>query len=302
MDIGIIGLGVMGRPMASHLMKRGHRLNVHARRPEAAADVVAGGAVMYDTPAELAAHSEVVITMVTATGDVEEVLIGDRGVVEGARAGSVAIDMSTISPDATRQIASTLERRGIHMLDAPVTGGPAGAANATLTIMVGGDAAILQRVRPVLECLGSKIVRVGPNGAGQIAKACNQLALLVNAEGAAEALALAARLGLDPSVVRDVLLGGIAASRVLEVFGARMAERQFEAGIESRLYDKDLNIVLDLARGVGQELPAAAVVRNHLDRIMAAQQGRKDLSVLIEIVERLSGRLKPAPSSTAERT
>lgn len=302
MDIGFIGLGVMGRPMASHLMKRGHRLNVYARRPEAAADLIAGGAVMYDTPSELAAHSEVVITMVTATGDVEEVLIGDRGVAEGARAGSVVIDMSTISPEATRRIASTLQHHEIHMLDAPVTGGPAGAANATLTIMVGGDAGILERVRPVLECLGSKIVHVGPTGAGQIAKACNQLALLVNAEGAAEALALAARLGLDPPVVREVLLGGIAASRVLEVFGARMAERQFEPGIESRLYDKDLNIVLDLARSVGQEVPAASVVRDHLDKIMAAQHGRKDLSILIEIVERLSGRLKPAPTTTDERT
>ena len=173
------------------------------------------------------------------------------------------------------------------MLDAPVTGGPAGAASATLTIMVGGDPGILQRVRPVLECLGSKIVHVGPNGAGQIAKACNQLALLVNAEGTAEALALAARLGLDPSLVRDVLLGGIAASRVLDVFGARMAERQFQPGMESRLYDKDLNIVLELARSVGQELPAASVVRDHLDKIMAAQHGRKDLSILIEVVERL---------------
>jgi 2-hydroxy-3-oxopropionate reductase len=153
--------------------------------------------------------------------------------------------------------------------------------------MVGGDAGILQRVRPVLDCLGSKIVHVGPNGAGQIAKACNQLALLVNAEGAAEALALGAKFGLDPALLREVLLGGIAASRVLDVFGARMAERQFQAGIESRLYDKDLNIVLELARSVGQAVPAASVVRDHLDRIMAAGYGRKDLSILIEIVERL---------------
>jgi 2-hydroxy-3-oxopropionate reductase len=287
MDIGIIGLGVMGRPMASHLMTKGHRLHVYARHPETAADVVAGGAVLHATPSELAAHSEVVITMVTATGDVEEVLLGDSGVVHGARPGSVAIDMSTIAPAATRRIASTLRGHEIHMLDAPVSGGPAGAASATLTIMVGGDAGILQRVRPVLDCLGSKIVHVGPNGAGQIAKACNQLALLVNAEGAAEALALGAKFGLDPALLREVLLGGIAASRVLDVFGARMAERQFQAGIESRLYDKDLNIVLELARSVGQAVPAASVVRDHLDRIMAAGYGRKDLSILIEIVERL---------------
>jgi 2-hydroxy-3-oxopropionate reductase len=206
-------------------------------------------------------------------------------VVHGARPGSVAIDMSTIAPAATRRIASTLRGHEIHMLDAPVSGGPAGAASATLTIMVGGDAGILQRVRPVLDCLGSKIVHVGPNGAGQIAKACNQLALLVNAEGAAEALALGAKFGLDPALLREVLLGGIAASRVLDVFGARMAERQFQAGIESRLYDKDLNIVLELASSVGQAVPAASVVRDHLDKIMAAQEGRKDLSILIEVVE-----------------
>lgn len=288
MDIGLIGVGVMGRPMASHLMNKGHQLHVYARRPDAAPELVAGGASVHASPAQLASHSEVVITMVTTSSDVEEVLIGDRGVIRGARGGTVAIDMSTISPQATRRIASALQRRDIHMLDAPVTGGPAGAASATLTIMVGGDAEILRHVRPVLECLGTKIVHVGPHGAGQIAKACNQLALLVNAEGTAEALALAARLGLDPSLVRDVLLGGIAASRVLDVFGARMAERQFQPGMESRLYDKDLNIVLELARSVGQGVPAAMVVRDHLDRIMAAQHGRKDLSILIEVVEQLS--------------
>jgi 2-hydroxy-3-oxopropionate reductase len=172
------------------------------------------------------------------------------------------------------------------MLDAPVTGGPAGAEAATLTIMVGGDAAVLEEARPILERLGRQIVHMGGNGTGQIAKACNQLALLINAEGVAEALALGTRCGLDPHRLREALLGGIAASRVLDVFGARMADRQFTPGMATRLYDKDLSIVLELAREAGQALPAAAVVRAHLDRMVADGKADQDLAALIDIVER----------------
>ena len=287
MDIGFIGLGVMGRPMALHLCNAGYSVGVYARRREAADALVAAGARLSATPAELASTSDVVITMVTATADVEEVLLGSDGVLSGARQGSVVIDMSTIAPQGTRNIAAALAERHVRMLDAPVTGGPAGAEGATLTIMVGGEPAVLDEVRPMLERLGQQIVHMGGHGAGQVAKACNQLALLVNAEGVAEALALGERHGLDPRTLRQALLGGIAASRVLEVFGARMAERQFEPGMATRLYDKDLNIVLDLARDVGRRLPAASVVRTHLDEMIARGEGNKDLAALIQTVERL---------------
>jgi 3-hydroxyisobutyrate dehydrogenase-like beta-hydroxyacid dehydrogenase len=197
----------------------------------------------------------------------------------------VVIDMSTISPAGTRRMAAALTERGLHLLDAPVTGGVAGAEHGTLTIMVGGEPAVLNRVRPILDCLGTTIVHMGGNGAGQTAKACNQLLLLITAEGVAEALALARRCGLDPAAVRQALLGGIAASRVLDVFGARMVERQFEPLFPARLYHKDLHIVLDIAREVGQLLPAASVVVQHIDTLMDRDQGGRDVSVLIELLE-----------------
>ena len=306
MQIGFIGLGMMGRPMALHLVRAGHTVRVYARRTEGAAPLIAAGAVRCATSAELAAASDLVITMVTATADVEQVLLGETGVLAGARPGTIVIDMSTLAPQATRRIAAALAERRVRMLDAPVTGGPAGAEGGTLTIMVGGDAAVLDEARPVLERLGRQIVYMGGHGTGQIAKACNQLALLVNAEGVAEALALGARYGLDPTTLREALLGGIASSRVLDVFGARMAAhlvgrqtalavgshsdptlREFTPGMATRLYDKDLNIVLELAREAGQALPAASVVRAHLDRLVAEGKSNRDLAALIEAVERL---------------
>jgi 2-hydroxy-3-oxopropionate reductase len=284
MNIGFIGLGVMGRPMALHLLEAGYPLRVFARRPDRAAALLDAGASLSSTAAELASHSDVVITMVTTTSDVEEVLLGPDGVLAGAKRGLTVIDMSTIAPQATVRIAAALGAKQVRMLDAPVTGGPAGAEAATLTIMVGGDASVLDEMRPVLDRLGRQVVYMGGHGAGQIAKACNQLALLVNAEGVAEALALGGRYGLDPHTLRQALLGGIAASRVLDVFGERMAQRQFTPGMATRLYDKDLNIVLDLAREAGQQLPAATVVRKHLDDLVARGDADKDLAVLIQIV------------------
>jgi 2-hydroxy-3-oxopropionate reductase len=290
MRIGFIGLGVMGRPMALHLIRAGYALGVYARRPDAAAPLLAAGASRSETAAALASQSDVIITMVTATSDVEEVLLGVNGVVAGAKPGSTVIDMSTIAPQATVRIAAALAARQVRMLDAPVTGGPSGAKAATLTIMVGGDSLVLAEMRPVLERLGRQIVHMGRHGTGQIAKACNQLALLVNAEGAAEALTLGTRCGLDPYTLRQALMGGIAASRVLEVFGERMAQREFSPGMATRLYDKDLNIVLDLAREAGQQLPAGAVVRKHLDEMLARGHADKDLAALIETVDGDTGK------------
>jgi 2-hydroxy-3-oxopropionate reductase len=290
MKLGFIGLGVMGRPMALNLMKAGHAMGVYARRREAAEPLVAAGARAYDSPGALAANADVVFTMVTHSSDVESVVLGENGVASGARPGSVLIDMETIAPPVARAVASRLHERGVDMLDAPVSGGPAGAQQATLSIMAGGRKDVFQRMRPLFECLGTTIVHMGDHGAGQTTKACNQLALLVAAEGAAEALTLARASGLDPAKVREVMLGGVAASRVLELFGKRMVERDFAAGIESRLYHKDLDIVLALAHGLGQALPAASQVMQHINALIGRGDGANDLSALVQIVEELGPR------------
>jgi 2-hydroxy-3-oxopropionate reductase len=193
--------------------------------------------------------------------------------------------MSTISPATTVAIGDALAARGLGFIDAPVSGGPMGAENATLTIMAGGRTDHLERVAPIFECLGRTIVHVGGVGAGQTTKACHQLVLLITAEAAAEGLALASRCGLDPALVRQVMLAGLASSRVLDVFGERMVRRQFESGIPVRLYDKDLKIAFDTARTAGQALPAFEVVRSNLEELMARGDGRKDLAVLLDLLE-----------------
>lgn len=288
MKLGFIGLGVMGRPMALNLMKHGHQLGVYARRPQSAAPLIAAGAVGYKTPAELAAACDVIFTVVTASGDFELVALGENGIIHGARAGSVVVDMETISPIVARNVARTLAEKGIDMLDAPVSGGPMGAEQATLSIMAGGKGPVFERIKPLFECLGKTILHMGDHGAGQITKACNQLLLVVTAQGSAEALSLAARCGVDPAKVREVMLGGIAASRVLELFGKRMVERDFAAGIEARLYHKDLHIALDLVHELGLAAPAAALAMQTVNAVIGRGEGRNDLSALIKVVEGMS--------------
>jgi 3-hydroxyisobutyrate dehydrogenase-like beta-hydroxyacid dehydrogenase len=288
MNLGFIGLGVMGRPMALHLMKHGHTMGVYARRAESAVPLVAAGATRYDTPAALAAHCDVIFTMVTNSQDVEQVVLGPDGIAQGLRAGSVLVDMETISPAVARRVAAELLKKGVEMLDAPVSGGLAGAKQATLAIMAGGKPEVFERIKPLFACMGKTIIRVGDSGAGQITKACNQLLLLVTAQGAAEALALAKRCGVDPVTVREVLMGGIASSRVLDVFGKRMVERNFANGIDTRLYHKDLAIALGLVHDHGAAAPAAAVVMQHVNAAIGRGEGSSDLSVLIEVLESMS--------------
>ena len=288
MKLGFIGLGVMGRPMALHLMRHGHTMGVYARRAESTAPLVAAGATRYDTPAALAAACEVIFTMVTNSHDVEAIVLGKDGIAQGAKAGSVLVDMETISPAVARQVAAALLTRGVEMLDAPVSGGPTGAEQATLAIMAGGKPEVFERIKPLFACMGKTIVRVGDSGAGQITKACNQLLLLVTAQGAAEALSLAKRCGVDPAVVRDVLMGGIASSRVLEVFGKRMVERNFANGIDARLYHKDLHIALGLVHEHGAAAPAASVTMQHVNAAIGRGDGASDLSVLIDVLESMS--------------
>jgi 2-hydroxy-3-oxopropionate reductase len=288
MNVGFIGLGVMGRPMARNLMRGGHTLHVWARRAESTRPLVAEGARAHDSPAALARVSEAVFTMVTGSSDLEAVVLGESGAIHGMARGSTLVDMETVAPTTARMLARVLGERGMDMLDAPVSGGPAGAEQGTLSIMVGGERAVFERLMPLFECLGKKIVHMGGHGAGQTTKACNQLALLVAAQGAAEALSLARRCGLDPALVREVLLAGVAGSRVLELFGRRMVERDFSAGIEARLYHKDLAIALELAHREGQALPAGAVVMQHVNALMGRGEGGCDLSALIRVIESMS--------------
>ena len=282
MNIGFIGLGGMGRPMVEHLLAAGHELHVWARRPESAAGLPA---TLCASPAELGRQCEVVFTIITSSADVETVALGADGLIHGMAPGSVLVDCSTIAPDAARHIAAQLGERGIHMLDAPVSGGAQGAIDATLAIMAGGDAAVLERVRPLLACLGQRIVHIGPNGAGQVAKACNQMIMVAAIEAAAEALHLATVAGVDCAKVKQALAGGSAASRVLDVMGERMVTRDFTAGIEARLHHKDFGLVLEAARKSGVPVPLTAAVAQQLNALMAQGWGRDDTASLLRVLE-----------------
>jgi 2-hydroxy-3-oxopropionate reductase len=288
MRLGFIGMGAMGRPMAQHLMRAGHELTVWARRAETAQPLLDAGAVWGVSPAEVARCAEVVFSIVTAGADVERIALGPDGLIEGFLPGSVLVDMSTIAPGTARHIAQRLAVRDIDMLDAPVSGGETGAIAATLSIMVGGSAAVLDRVRPLLSVLGKTLVHVGDSGAGQVAKACNQMIMVGLIQAVAEALHLATAAGADPAKVQQALAGGSAGSRVLEVFGGRMVKRDFAAGVEARLHHKDYGILMEEAYRLGVPLPVSAQVWQQLNALMANGWGAKDTSSLLRVLE-LSG-------------
>jgi 2-hydroxy-3-oxopropionate reductase len=285
MKVGFIGLGAMGRPVAQHLIRHGHELTIFARQAEVRDALVAAGARAAASPAEVAGASDVVFTMVTATSDVEQVLFGPGAFGEAARRGLLVVDMTTIAPRAAREFAQRLAAQHVDMVDAPVSGGPDGAKNGALTIMAGGTREAFAKAQPLFECFGKTIVHVGASGAGQVTKACHQLLLLVTAEGVAEALTLAVRNGVDAAIAREVMLAGIASSRVLDRFGDRMAARAFTDGISIRLYKKDLGIVLDLAREAGISLPAAELTMDNIRRLFDRGRADDDLSVLITALD-----------------
>lgn len=293
MNLGFIGLGAMGLPMAGHLLKAGHALAVWSRRPDAVAPLLAAGARACASPAEVARHARIVFTMVTGSDDVAAVALGDEGLVHGGGSGagqfSTLVDMSTIAPEMARRIAVQLGERGIRMLDAPVSGGVTAAANASLAIMVGGPAETLAQVRPLFDLLGKTIVHVGESGAGQVAKACNQMVMVAAIQACAEAMHLAESSGVDPRKVRLALLGGSAGSRVLEVFGERMVARDFGAGVEARLHHKDFGILLNEAQRLGCPLPIAAQVGSQLNALMGQGWGRDDSATLLRVAELESG-------------
>lgn len=282
--VGFVGLGIMGRPMAEHLLAAGFQLTVHSRSPGPVDELVEAGAGRAGSGAEVAAVSDVVITMLPDTPDVEEVVLGARGVAEGAAAGTLVIDMSTIDPGASRAVAASLAERGISMLDAPVSGGEQGARDAALSIMVGGAVTDVARAMPLLEAMGRTIVHVGSVGAGQVCKACNQLVVASTIEAVAEAIALAERSGVDPAKVRDALLGGFAGSKILDVHGRRMLDRAFEPGFRVRLHAKDARIIRQAASEVGQALPGFEPVAARLDELVASGGGDLDHSGLITLL------------------
>jgi len=283
--LGFIGLGAMGRPMAGHLLAGGYSLAVWARRQATAQPLVEAGATLCATPAELARRSDIVFTMVTTGADVEQVLFGPEGLGEGLAPGALLIDMSTIAPGHARRLATRLTAQGVDMLDAPVSGGAAGAGAATLAIMVGGQSTALERARPLFNRLGKTLVHVGDHGAGQVAKACNQVVMVGFIAAVAEALHLAQAAGADPARVCQALAGGSAGSRVLEVFGGRMAARDFTAGVEARLHHKDYAILMGEAQRLGVPLPVSGQVWQQLNALMAKGGGSDDTSSLLRVLE-----------------
>jgi len=288
--IGLIGPGIMGGPMGMNLINAGYPLCVYARTPARAEPLVDAGATLCDTPAVVAGQADIIISIVSDTPDVKEVVLGDNGVLEGAADGKVLVDMSTISPIATREMSAALADKGMEMLDAPVSGGDVGARNGTLSIMVGGKAEVFERVKPVFEVLGRNIVHVGESGAGQVAKACNQILVAEHINAAGEALLLARACGVDPEKVRQALLGGFAYSKVLEAHGERMLTRNFDPGFKARLHRKDMHIVMDTMAEKGLDLPMAKAATAALDEAVDNSDGDLDSTVLVKILEARNGR------------
>jgi 2-hydroxy-3-oxopropionate reductase len=280
--VGFIGLGVMGRPMARNLLKRGFPLVVHSRSRGPVDALAAAGATACASSADVARRATCIITMLPDGPDVERVLTGADGVLSAIQPGSVVVDMSTISPTTARRLASEVEARESSMLDAPVSGGEIGAIDGTLSIMVGGSAAALARVRPVLEAMGNpeRIVHLGESGAGQICKACNQLVIGGTLAAVGEAFALARKAGVDPDKVRSALLGGFAASRVLEVHGERLLQKNFKPGFPARLYRKDLRIVMDTMNESLTPAPVTALVQQLVTALIADGKEALDYSAL----------------------
>lgn len=285
--IAFIGMGVMGLPMACNLLKAGFALTVHSRTAAKALPALAAGAAWAHTPAESAATADVVITCVPDTPDVQAVLLGKNGVIESARQGLICVDMSTICPDATRRMAATLAEKGVTLLDAPVSGGQIGAIEAKLSIMVGGDAAALDTVRPVLEAMGRILTHCGPSGCGQTTKLANQIMVVHTLMSMAEGLAFAEKAGLDLHKTHAVACGGAAYSHSLKVLGEKVLNGDMNPAFAVDLQLKDLRLVMDAARHIGQPLPGTALVMQLLESLSAKGRGKDGTQSLIDVLRDL---------------
>jgi len=288
--IGFIGLGIMGWPMAENLVQAGYDLTVHNRTKKKAEEFAKNtGAQLAESPREVANNSDVVITMLPDSPDVRQVVEGEEGVLEGIREGSLLIDMSTISPVVTRELASEVEKKGASMLDAPVSGGDVGAREGTLSIMVGGEEEDFERARPLFEVMGRTITHVGPSGAGQVVKAANQIVVALTIEAVSEALVLGSKGGVSAEKILDVLSGGLAGNRVMEVKREKFLSHVFEPGFRAELHHKDLGIALAAGREYGVALPVTALVDQMLLSMKKKGWGGEDHSALLRVIEDLSG-------------
>jgi 2-hydroxy-3-oxopropionate reductase len=279
----------MGRHMAAHLLSAGYSLTVYDVRAEAIEPFAAQGAAPAKSCSETAERSDIVISMVPDSPDVEEVALGPTGIITGARAGLVHIDMSTIAPATAITVATKLGAKGVRCLDAPVSGGELGAKNAALSIMVGGPEELFNEVLPVLQVMGKTITLCGPNGAGQIVKACNQIQVALNFVGMSEALVLGTKAGVDPAIVIKVLSGGYAQTRVMDVRGPKIIKGEFEPGFKSKFHFKDLGIIMDTARKLNVPLPATAIAQQLFNALLASGRGELDHSAVINVIEDLAG-------------
>ncbi len=289
LDLGFIGLGVMGQPMAINLCTAGHRLSVYARKPTQSEALQSIGATVLESPHAVARAAEILFLNVSDDAALEAVLFSANGAASGLRADSIVVDMGTTSPAYTRQLALRLQQHNVHLIDAPVSGGQAGAIAGTLSIMAGGPEAAFQRVLPLFEIIGGGIVHVGDSGAGQIAKACNQIVVSAALLGVAEALTFARRQGVDAGKVRQALLGGSAYSKILEIHGQRMLDRNYQPGFKAKLHQKDLGIVLEEAQIAGMSLPGSALAAQMMCALVAAGDGELDSSALINVIQQLNG-------------
>ena len=284
LKLGFVGLGIMGAPMAGQLIKAGHQVFVYTRS-KVATEIAQSSAVQCASAAEVAQKADIIITMVPDTPDVDLVLFGENGIASGLSKGKIVVDMSSISPIATKEFAKKINVLGCDYLDAPVSGGEVGAKNATLSIMVGGDEKVFERIKPIFELMGKNINLVGGNGDGQTAKVANQIIVALNIEAVAEALLFASKAGADPAKVRQALMGGFAGSKILEVHGERMVKRTFDPGFRIELHQKDLNLALNSARALGVSLPNTATAQE-LFNSCAAHGGKAwDHSAMVKALE-----------------
>ncbi len=287
-NIGFIGLGIMGKPMALNLIKGGHTLHLYTRSG-VPAELTAAGGLACTSAQEVAQKADIIITMLPDTPDVEKVLFATGGVAGGLSKGKTVVDMSSISPLETKKYANEINALGCEYVDAPVSGGEVGAKNAALTIMVGATPATFDKVKPLFELMGKNITLVGGNGDGQTCKVCNQIIVALNIEAVSEALVFASKAGADPAKVRQALMGGFAASRILEVHGERMIKRTFDPGFRIELHQKDLNLALQGARAMGVALPNTATAQELFNSCVAHGGAKSDHSAMVRALERMAG-------------
>ena len=286
--IGFIGLGIMGKPMAGHLIDAGYELVVHNRNRDAVDELVGRGATEAHSGKEVAEQSDIVLTMLPDSPDVESVALGEGGIIEGVHEGLIFVDMSTIAPSVTTQVGEVLSEKGVQSLDAPVSGGDIGAQNATLSIMVGGDADTFNTVKPLFDIMGQSAILCGPLGAGQTVKACNQILVAVTIAGVSEALTMGTKAGVDPIKIVQVLSGGLARCGVLENRGERMVNGDFDPGFRIRLHYKDLNIIQKTSNDFGVPLPVTSEVFELFKTAMVKGRGELDHSGLLTVIEEMS--------------